>query len=368
MKTLAGLAIGLVVLGCRGDAQAPLAETTAVRVTCIAAGTGSERDAITLRGTVRAAPDREAMVAPAVAGRVRSIAVREGDRVMRGTLLAIVDDPALGPAVREADASVAAATAALGNAETASARATRLEREGIVPRRQVEEAAAQRASAAAALEAARARKDQASSQLARARVTAPIDGVVVRVLRRAGELVDGTPATPVVQLADLTSLEVRGDVPATQLVRVAEGAAADVTLDAAPDTHFSGRVLAIAVGIDPATGLGAIRVGIESPKGAAIRPRLGLAAMATVTSAAPRQIVSVPASAIRRSTDGGEEVVVCRSTAGGLRAAVRPVRVGSRRDGLQEIREGVVAGERVITDHVLGIEDGTVLEAAGGEP
>jgi hypothetical protein len=60
---------------------------------------------------------------------------------------------------------------------------------------------------------------------------------------------------------------------------------------------------------------------------------------------------------------GEDQVVVCE----GGTAHVRTVAIGRRDDqGLEgvEIRDGLRAGEQVVVDHVLGLEDGQPLVAA----
>ena len=205
---------------------------------------------MTLRGVIGVPPDRDSVVAPQVAGRVSKVLVREGDKVTSGQLLATVDDPALEPALREASAGRAAARAALKNADAALARARRLLEEGIAPRRQVEDAQAQQASAAAALETADAHAALAQKQRDRRRVTAPIAGVVVHVLRRTGELVNGTPSTPVVEIADPATLELRADAPAADLVRVHPGSAVHIELDALPGQTLAGKVVFVSPAVE----------------------------------------------------------------------------------------------------------------------
>ena len=84
----------------------------------------------------------------------------------------------------------------------------------------------------------------------------------------------------------------------------------------------------------------------------------------------------MPAVAVRRSTEGTEEVVLCAAgdaaDHGGIIARVRPVEVGTRTDGDVEITSGLAAGNRVVTRHVLGLEDGTAMRvvapARGARP
>jgi hypothetical protein len=71
-------------------------------------------------------------------------------------------------------------------------------------------------------------------------------------------------------------------------------------------------------------------------------------------------VLVVPAEAMRGAVADGAEVVVCKDG----KADVRTVKVGWRDDKRVEIAEGLAAGDRVATDHVLGLEtDAPIVEA-----
>jgi RND family efflux transporter MFP subunit len=303
-----------------------------------------------------------------VAGRLAEVKVREGQKVRAGELLASVDDPSLGAAVGVEDAARAGAAAALKSADTALARARRLLAKGIAAEKEVEEAEARRAAAAAELRAIDARRSGAVRQAGRAHVKAPIDGVVVRLYRHAGELVDGTPATPLCEVADPSRLELKADVAASDLVRVAAGTPVTIRLDAIPGEKLSGQVAFVSPAVDPATSLGVVRASIAKPTSDAVHLVLGLSGAIELPVAGRPGAATVPAVAVRRSAEGAEEVVVCAKAPDGLVASVRPVAVGGHAGEVVEITSGLKVGERVVTEHVLGIEDGARLQVKAPAP
>jgi RND family efflux transporter MFP subunit len=344
------------------EAAAPIATE------CVAARAGDAHAHVSLRGVVTTPPDRSATVAPQVAGRVVGLRVHEGDKVAAGALLATIEDPALGEAVVESDATHASAQAALANADAALARARRLFDQGIAARRDVEDAEARRAAALAEAQAADARGGLARAQRGKARVTAPIAGVVIKVYRRNGELVDGTPATPLVDIADPARLELRADAPAAQLVRLVEGAAAEVRLDALPGVTFAAKLAYVSPAVDPLTSLGVVRAAIVPAEGAP-SPKLGLAGALSVSVPGPAGVVLVPQVALRRAAGGGEEVVVCDDAGkDGAVAHLRAVETGGRVGGDVEITSGLKEGERVATRHVVALEEGAAIEVAKPAP
>jgi RND family efflux transporter MFP subunit len=361
----------LLFAGCRGAEEPDEGPQRPRPVVCEPARAGPIADVVTLRGVVDAPPDRHAAVAPAVAGRILEVRVREGDPVAVGALVAVVDAAPLQSAAEEAEAVVASAEAGAAVADAAMARARRLLAAGIAARRDAEDAEARAAAAAAELRAARARRDVATGQVDRARVRAPIAGTVIRVLRRAGELVDGTPATPVVEIADAAVLELSATAPAADLARLAAGDRAEIRLDALPGEAVPGRVVALSPAVDPATSLGSARVALQPP--ASVHALIGLAGQARIRLA-ERQGVLVPAAAVRRGARGQTEIVVCKGEGEKARAQVREVKLGARAADSVAVLDGLAAGEQVAATNVLGLEDGAPIApiapagAAGSPP
>jgi RND family efflux transporter MFP subunit len=180
----------------------------------------------------------------------------------------------------------------------------------------------------------------------------------VKVLRGTGELVDGTPATPIVEVANTEVLELSCDVASSDLVRVDEGAAVEVRLDALPERTVDGKVARIAPTVDPTTSLGRVRIELSPPAALLTRLRIGMGGKATV-AVGERPALVVPPSALRRSQDGQDQVVVCARREGGTIASAKDVTVGARSAAGVEITRGLSVGTPVVVDRVLGLEDGT---------
>lgn len=241
--------------------------------------------------------DREVRVAVSVAGRVASIAAREGQFVHRGDVLleqdSAVERAALAAAEGDllvaraeltralrgnrredrqaADADLAAAQtrAALSAAQLArvsslaeSANATRdeLDRaqsQAAIDRATLDQVQARRnatvrgsraediAVASARVRAAEARRDQARAQLERLVVRAPSDGEVLQVKLRPGEYASPS-GDPALVLGDTRTLRARIDIDEREFASVRVGAEAAVTADAFGDRRFRGRVVELA--------------------------------------------------------------------------------------------------------------------------
>jgi HlyD family secretion protein len=353
MATRVGIRTGWLVIvaaavACRHAPEAEDEDKPApAAVTCRPAAAATIDDLVDVTGVIAPPPKLDAVVSSPVPGRVALVAVDEGDRVAAGALLAMVEDPALGAGSVEARAGVDSARAQHEAADLEVARQERLVASGIGARKDLDDARAKATAAAADLAAATARAGLAGAQLARREIRAPRAGVVLHLQRKVGESVDGTTATPIAEIADLSVLELHAQAAPAALRPLRDGMRATVQV-LGSDAPVAGSVVRVAPAVDPTTLLGTVRIALASTDGI----QVGISATARI-SIGQRPGVRVPASALRRSLVGEDEVVVCD----GGTAHVRKVAIGNRSEQGVEIKEGVKAGERVVVDHVLGLQD-----------
>ncbi|MBV8762785.1 MAG: efflux RND transporter periplasmic adaptor subunit [Deltaproteobacteria bacterium] len=342
----------LALLACHKQAEDSGDDKPApAAVTCQAADQGTISDTVDVSGVIAPPPKLDAVVSSPVAGRVAQVAVEEGDKVAAGQLLAVIEDPALPAGSLEANAAVASAKAQKLAADQEVARQERLVTAGIGARKDLDDAKAKQAAAAAEVAASAARSGLAGAQLARREIRAPRAGVVLHLQRKVGESVDGTANTPIAEVADLSVLELHAQVAPSALASLREGMPATVT-PSGVDAPIAGQVVRVAPAVDSQTLLGLVRVQLSSAENV----KVGVAATGQI-SVAQRPGLRVPASALRRSVTGEDEVVVCAGSA----ASVRKVEIGNRGSAV-EIKDGIKPGESVVVDHVLGLEDGQPLE------
>lgn len=346
------LALIALIVGCHHVAEEAEEKRAPAAVTCTAVEAAQIDETIEVSGVIAPPPRLRALVGSPVAGRIARVFVEEGDPVAAGAPIALIEDPALPAGTAEARAGVAAAEAAKASADLEVARQQRLVTTGIGARKDLDDAKAKAATTAAELAAARARSGLASSQLSRREIRAPQSGVVLRLYHRAGETVDGTGASPIAEVADITTLELHAQTAPGSLARIHDGLSASIRV-LGVDTPITGTVARVAPAVDPTTLLGLVRIALASSNGV----KVGTSATAQIV-VATRPGIRIPATALRRSMVGADEVVVC---ANGV-AKVKTVKVGVRGDKGVAILDGLTAGDRIVTDHALGLEDGQPLE------
>src|SRR5262249_8024614 len=183
---------------------------------------------------------------------VVEIAVHEGQRVASGDRIASIDDAPSRDALRQAEAALAQARANEVNANAALDRAKALVERGIAARQELHDARAGAESARAGVASASAAVDLARRTLGRVLVRSSFDGVVTKVWRGRGALVDGTAATPIVQLAASAAVELVADATERELAAIQTGQTARVTLLASGE-ELEGTVRARASALDATT-------------------------------------------------------------------------------------------------------------------
>lgn len=338
-----------LVVACGGKVEPPSDAAAPVKVA--AAAPGPVVEWIELFGRVVPPPDRDATIAPQVAGVLLAVAAREGQDVRAGDVMARVDPAPLRDALAAAEAAQRRAASEASFRRRAAERTRGLFEKGIASRQEAE-------TDEAAADAAEAALTEASSALATARrraawaeLRAPLDGVVVHVMRHAGDTVDGSPATPVLQIAARTPVQVAADATAEALARVIVGQRAEVSARGADGAPRRASVLQVARAVDAATGAGEVRLALEDAGAPFV---LGASVVVRVAVREQARVLTVPAAALRRGPGGATEVVVVQGT----RAAVRTVAVGIADGENVEITSGLEAGERVVVDDPVGLADG----------
>ena len=258
----------------------------------------------------RVQPEREVVISPDVPGEIIELTVQEGDRVQRGDLLARVEAKDYVAQAQQQRAGVSQARANLQGLKADSALARQeyvrkkklFEREIIArqefeaARARYEQAVSQLRSARFSVEQARARLRESQEQVQQTSIYAPISGTVSRLDVEEGERVVGTdrqPGTEMMRIARLNQMEVEVDVNENDVVNVALGDTASVEVDAYPDRTFQGVVTEIANSAR-VSGQGTqeqvtnfpVILRLTSPHNLRLRPQPGDSAPASADSAA----------------------------------------------------------------------------------
>jgi len=347
------LCVAFAAILCACHREGPEPSPAAVAVKCVHPERGEIDEKLSVRGRLVPPPGGTLLVASQVAGRVVQLLAHEGQRLEAGKVVAVVDDTTVRDTVRQAEAAVSQSKAAVTNADAILERTRALLDRGIAARQELEDAQARADSAHAGEVAARAAADLAKRTLGRVQVRSTLSGVVTRVLRGPGAIVDGTAATPVVELASSSTLEFVGAVTQFDLTRVHPGQAASGTLEGAAEP-LVGTVRVLPSAIDASTGLGALRIALEHYPAAT---PVGSYGEMQVLVEQHQGALLVPAAALRGAMVDGPEIVICKNGT----AHVRSIQAGAYDEKRVQVLGGLDASEFIAVDHVLGLDDDTQI-------
>ena len=350
-----------------------------------------------------------------VMGRVAWIGVEKGDTVQRGQVLVRLEDSEFVAQVNQAKANLAAAQAQLDrlrtgsrpeeklkdkaavmqaeanlkNAEAEYQRTESLYRSGVASKADYDRALAQRDSAAAMVQAARqsstmtdigprkeeitaaaaavnqmkAALDYANTQLAATQITAPVTGTVLARSVEPGEMVSpsafgGSGArTSVVDLADLTDLQVELDISQTEFARLTPSQRAEIIPEAYPNLRFTGFIEEIAPEANRAKSTVQIKVKVENPN-EQLRPEMNarvnfLADKPASTDNKTVARVLVPKTAVVKA-DNSSHVFVVK----GNKVEQRTIRTGDEQGDAYVVLDGLSGNETVAIAGVDKLRDG----------
>ncbi len=181
-----------------------------------------------------------------VSGTVNKVAVRVGDRVKAGQLIAELDPYDYQLKVQQARASLLQAEAQARNANAAYSRVRSLYENRSASKQDLDSARMSYESANAMAQASEKQLEQALLQLSYTKITAPpIDGAIAEVHCEANENIQA--GAPLFLLTASSQLEVNVSIPENLISQIEEERVVSVEFDAIPDEEFKAKVSEIGV-------------------------------------------------------------------------------------------------------------------------
>jgi len=267
---------------------------------------------VTATGSVQ--PTNKVDVSSELSGVVRKVLVDYNSVVKVGDVLAELDTDKLGATVESSRAKLASAKAKVPEAEaTVDEKLRDYERKKTLVARQatsqqdLDAAKAAYDRSTAALASTRADVGVAEAQLhldetnlAKARITSPIDGVVLKRNVDPGQTVASSLQAPVLfSLAEnLKQMEIQVDVDEADVGSVAEGQTATFSVDAYPDRRFPARIRMLRYGSEVVQGVVTYKA-VLTVDNSHLLLRPGMTATATVTVKEVKDVLLVPNAALR---------------------------------------------------------------------
>ena len=347
---------------------------------------------VTANGTLQ--PTRTVNIGSELSGTVRRVLVDVNDPVKKGQVLVVLDTAKLSAQVQRSSASLAAARArqaqAAATVKEARAAFGRLEEVkrlsgGKVPsaaeldsgRAVLDRALADEASARASVQDAQAALSTDETNLSKASITSPIDGVVLtRSVDPGNAVAASLQAVTLFTVAeDLAQLQLQVNVDEADVGAVKVGQKASFTVSAYPVRPYPAKVTRVAFGATKTDNVVTYIAWLEVDNSdLSLRP--GMTAVATITATERSDALLVPNTALRFTPPPSAEAQA-KSEGGGILSQLTPRMPRTKRRSTSDaassaggqtrqvwVLEGGVAVPRKIT---VGISDGRSTEVTGGD-
>jgi multidrug efflux system membrane fusion protein len=316
---------------------------------------------VEVRAVGRVVSSHSVVVRPQVTGQLVAARFTEGQLVREGALLLEIDRRPFEAALAEARANLARDEARAVSARADATRYEGLAAKEYVTRQQAEGARANAGALDATLEADRAAIERAELNLAYCSIRSPISGRTGRLLVHPGNLVNAG-AQDLVTIEQVKPLLASFTLPERHLgaLRAAGPGAVVLVEPASGGPASQGTVEFIDNAIDQATGTVLVKARLPNQDealwpGQAVEVRVRL-------SDRPRAIV-VPSAAVAQGQQG-DYVWVIKDGA----VQVRPVSVEEAGEREVVVRQGLAAGEQVVTEGQMKLVPGTRVEAMAPAP
>lgn len=375
IKTHTLLLLPLVLAACaEEEAVVPIYDTAGVERRTIEVGVSSA-------GIVE--PLATVEVKSKASGEVLDLLVETGDLVEAGELMVSIDPRTVRNRLDQSDAELKAAMSRREIAITQKARVESLVEAGTLTQSDLEQSILDLANAEAQVVTSRVSVENARIAVDDTDIRAPISGTVIFKPVEKGQVItsptqDFSGGTMLMQMADLSAVQIRSLVDETDIGKIRPGMVADVLVAAYPNQPFSGEVVKVepqAV-VEQNVTMFAVLVSIQNPHGLLLP---GMNAEVEVSIARSENALTIPVMALRTNRDIESTATVLGRSEDEIREALggsderpagsRPPRTegggrppgGRNREGGQRPAAG---GE---TDYRFGGDFWVVLDTAGQE-
>ncbi|HEY1020143.1 MAG TPA: efflux RND transporter periplasmic adaptor subunit [Sediminibacterium sp.] len=289
-------------------------------------------------------------------GQVRAVYVKRGDYVKKGQLLLKLDDAIVKQQIAASRQNAEALKTQLTFAKDVYNRRSNLWKQGIGTEIELISARTNVEGLERQVKAAEESIKVQQEQQSGANVYSDVEGIADEVNVRVGELFTGFAGTlPQIKIVNTKSLKVVTDVPENYSGKIKQGSVVVVSLPDI-DKTFNTSISVSGKVIDPNNR--SFRAEASLPSDPAIRPNQ--IAMVRILDYSAVNAIAIPVNTVG-TDEKGKYVYVSVTEGGKLVARKRQIQVGELYNALIEVKSGLQAGEKLITEGFQNIYDGQLL-------
>lgn len=318
---------------------------------------------VTATGTIE--PITSVTVGTQVSGIISHIYVDYNSVVKKGQVIAELDRTTLLSELASAKAQLSSAQASLTYQKANFERQKALYNKGLISANDYEQARLTYEQAKQTVQTSTEQVTKAQTNLGYATITSPIDGVVLAKSVEEGQTVAASYNTPeLFTIAqDLTRMQVVADVDEADIAEVRVGERVTFTVDAYPDDTFDGTVTQVRQEATTESNVVTYEVVISAPN-ADLKLKPGLTASVTIFTKELKDVVAVSTKALKFTPNEklltkDQSIQDCDAkakvwTLDNNVFKAHAVTIGTSDGITTEIKSGVAAGQKVITEFRMG--------------
>ncbi|SCY75822.1 RND family efflux transporter, MFP subunit [Flavobacterium anhuiense] len=289
-------------------------------------------------GTIEA--DNTVSIGFSVPGRVNGVMVQEGQHVVKGQLLASIEQNTYRN-------NLIMASAGLEQAQDNFNRLDQLYKKGSLPERDY-------IAAKTSLAQAKANKETASKNLYDTKLYASFSGIVTHKLTEAGAT--AAPGIPAFTIVKTDKVYAVAAINENEISSLKIGAGAEITIPSL-DKKISGKVTIINPQADDMSKTYTVKVRLENPNGGLLP---GMIADISIKSGKTQNAVIIPVQAVVRDPDNINYVFIAKADNTAFKKRVNISKMTGTNDVV--VNEGLQAGDKLIVSGQTNLEDGTPIK------
>ncbi|MFO7890863.1 MAG: efflux RND transporter periplasmic adaptor subunit [bacterium] len=337
-------------------------EKTAVPVEVMTVKKGDIKQTLEFNGDIVA--EYTVKVFSKIPDRITKFYLDEGNKVLKGDIIAEVEATQQKQAVRRAKAGLTAAKSQLANISAEFERAKRLYSENAMSKQQYDAVKTQYEAVQSQVDQAEAGLASAQSSLKDASITAPISGIIGKRHYEEGDM--ASPQLPVVTIVQMDNVKMVFEATDKEFGKLKLEQPAQVKVTSYPNERFLGKIIKISPILDPITRLADIEILIPNPD-SKLKP--GMFARTEVTIGLLEDKIIIPRySAIEtttlKSVQGQDRVVKeyhVYTVNDSSKAVQRDLEVEYVNHKNIVVNSGIEVGEKIVVSGQNKLLEGTVL-------
>ncbi len=328
----------------------------ATLVATITATSGDAKDELILPGTVTAW--HEAIIYARTNGYIKKWLVDIGSKVKKDDILAIIEIPEVEAQLRQAEADLKTAIANNDLAQTTSERWKNLLITHSVSKQETDEKMGSAVALQAAMNSARAKRDQLKDLVSFKQVVAPFDGIITNRTTDIGSLISegsSSSTTPLFNISQANRLRIYVKVPQNYSSRINKDILANLEFAEHPGKLYPAKLIRTAKAIDPVTRTLLTELEVDNPTyellpGGYTQVHLKMPAL--------KGSVLLPVNTLIFRSQGLQVATVDKEN----KVQLKSIKIARDFGTDVEIDSGIDIGEKIIINPSDSLTSGTVVE------